>query len=379
MDNTSRLAIFAAAFALSIVPSITSPSARANMASPQFDGDSVGAPFMSAPASGADLSSADIDVLGETLTIDFRRIDRDRAVDIEAVYQLDNPGAPGRLDLVFVAPSARAISVELDGQLLTAEPVDLTLPDTWQPPDRTPRSDRTGTLEYGARSSGTFRFAADLPTGNAAIAVRYTVVPGTYDAGVYRDYQIGYVLAPIRDWRSFGNLDLIVRIPDGWQLGSSALVTGEGNELRGEFEALPDDTLGLAASPRRSGLRYLLTVHSRTVGWWIGLVGAAIAARTVGRLVRRRIGVRKMNGDKVAIALLGAAAGLAVFVLGYGGGLELSRRARIGHEAGNWDYGYAISSLIWAMGGAAIALPTTIAAALLAPGPKASDRLDERN
>jgi hypothetical protein len=211
----------------------------------------------------------------ETLRMDLRPLRDGKPALVEAVYRVRNDGPARTLDLLFVANGLAhgATTVAVDGRPVAATPGAAALPPTWRAPGATPdpTDSATATLPYEPRAEGTLAFRVTLPVGRHEIRVRYPA-----DATVYQRneltpvLQLGYVLAPARDWAGFGALDVRVDVPRGWSARSSLPLRRHGATLAGTFRGVPADALALAVQkPEPSaGPWYLL---------WMALTGAVLA------------------------------------------------------------------------------------------------------
>lgn len=270
--------------------------ARANMADPVQPGDPVGEPSAALAA---------LSVVSERLAFDLRPLAEGGAAIVEAVYVIQNPGAARTLPLVFVAPAieAEGTGVWVDGRPVAFAPYDGALPDAWAAPATTPGFDGAD-LEYRTEAyGGAVRFDVPLGSGRHEVRVRYLARAGTYDPSQPSQYhQVGYVLAPARQWGSFGRLDVEVRVPEGWEAAASLPLARDGDTLAGTFDGVPADVLGLTVrAPRPWGIWPLRLLGvalgfglcwgaGRGVGGWLGRRGrpswwalpVALAAGVVG-------------------------------------------------------------------------------------------------
>lgn len=220
-------------------------AALANMAPPVAPGDAVGEP-------AGELGQ--IHIVRETLEIDLRPLVDAAPVDVTATYQLRNEGDARFIELVFVAAGLgdEAHGVWLDGRPVAyqTEQVNAFEPPAdipWRPPADTPGL-AGGTISYSARYEGLLRFTLELPPGEHEIRVSYPAQATAFSGdSPARYWQLGYVLSPARQWASFGTLDVLVRIPDGWSFASSPSLERSGSEARGSFNGVPADSIGITA------------------------------------------------------------------------------------------------------------------------------------
>jgi hypothetical protein len=265
----------------------------------------------------------------EKLTIDLRPLVAVEPVYVEAIYQLNNPGPSKHLKLVFVAGSAGVsdFQVRLGDQSVEAAPVNDEelanhwgqFPDRWRPRQPMPGIDRTESYarvrDWGELSL--LKFAIELPPGSHVLTVQYRAKA----SGADEDYptvtwQFPYVLAPAREWGSFGGLDVTVYFPDGWQSASVPPLEREGSVLRGTFTDLPADVLNLAvrvpagSELRRATVLYGCLYVAAVIGggvlcWWLGrLLGGLLARRDrIANRPSRRFDVRVVLASLLLAAL----------------------------------------------------------------------------
>lgn len=215
-------------------------TAWANMAAPWMPGDRVGE-----PSGGLET----VAIEHESLTIDLRPLVSDEPARVVATYAVRNDGPEKRLALEFVAAAlaAHGTGVWLDGQ-----PVKVSagtagrLPQSWQPPKSTPGLDGGAALAYPVRESGALFFQIALPAGRHTIRVRYLArATATSGDAPTRYWQLGYVLAPARQWASFGGLDVEVAVPTGWLVATSPTLTRSADVLTGTFASVPADSVAI--------------------------------------------------------------------------------------------------------------------------------------
>lgn len=302
-------------------------SARANMANPYQSGDLVGEP-------AGELKSVAIE--RETLTIDARPLAIDAPVAISATYHLRNDGSQTTLDLLFVAPGlakAGRPQVSLDGQSVPSRiGTGLNLPRSWRPPPTTPALDGSEPLSYQARSNGGILFSVALATGRHEVRVQYGATASAYsrDSPV-RYWQLGYILAPARNWASFGQLAVEVDLPPNWSAATQPSLARNGDTLTGQFNGVPSDALALTfQAPVVSASRPDWTV----IGFIIGFV----AAVATGLLTGRWLGWHRRSGWWALIPAVGIAIGWTLLIgVATAMGTPV-RSAPAGQEA--WTYGY---------------------------------------
>jgi hypothetical protein len=287
-------------------------NARANMAARQPENRPGDAPHE--PAGG--LKS--VHILRETLVIDLRPLKETRPAVVEASYLVRNDGEAKDLELIFIAAGMQpgrglwrwrgrdwvedtldgAAAIEsgvwLDGQRVEsrAEADASGLPPQWSPPVTTPRlKPGAGGLPYKVLSNGTLVFRVSLAPGEHTFRVRYAARPGAFSGtdsdAVY--WQLGYVLAPAREWASFGGLDAKVLLPEGWRAAASPEMKREGDALVASWDAIPADALAITAQTNER------TVSDEGAFWQAliiqGVIYTALAALAgwgLGRWLGRR-------------------------------------------------------------------------------------------
>ncbi len=309
--------------------SLITVKALANMANPVKAGSAVGEP-------SGDLKSLHIE--RETLELDLRPLAQGSAAIIEATYRVRNEGETRTLDLIFVANAmtAEGGGVWLDDQKVQSVSADASgLPESWQPPQTTPSIDMGEPLSYVARREGVMRFTLSLTRGPHTIRVRYgaqaTAHSTSRSPNVY--WQLGYVLAPARQWASFGGLDAKVLLPEGWSAVSSPAMKREGDSLVGTWNELPADAIGLTVqAPTKSMAVYTIL---KALILLIG-VGVCIA---LGWMLGGWLGRRQRTSAwALPLSLAAALAWGLAFFLSYVAMLDAVRKQAGSQSA--WTYGY---------------------------------------
>jgi len=329
------------------------------------------------PSSGGQLVAepqgvTSVSITQETLSIDLRPLADDHPVRVEAVYELSNPLDRQTVELAFAsgAPGVSGFRVWLDD-----DPVDsqrrpeMMVPPSWHPPPETPGIDGRALdyLSHQRHEVTPFVFTLTLPPGPSRLSVTYSAEATRYHVGeptVVR--QFGYALAPAAAWKSFGGLQLEVRLPAGWLAAVTPSLEREGDVLRGRFNHLPGDAVALtvqAPTPPAYRVVYvggLALLAACVVGGGVGCwrVGFAMGRRQVaagGRSWPRAVG----------LALLWAAGVLALGVAAiFGPDLTLPRG-----QVSLYGYGKALAlfgvilltGLIAAVGFAVTQIAATIA------------------
>ncbi|WP_424522035.1 hypothetical protein [Rubrivirga sp.] len=260
--------------------------AQANMASPISPGTPAGEP-------AADLEG--LRIARERLVLDLTRIGAADYATIEAEYRIVNAGLARVLPLEFLALGSdlEVAQVWLNERPVEAERVDsLAVPPSWTVVSQTPALDGSAydyQVSDGFGAPSGLRFQVAIPAGQHSIRVRYRARPGTYDDGSHPNkvYQLAYSLAPARRWAGFGQLDLEVRVPAGWDVATSLPLRREGDVLIGRFGGVPGDVLAISARAPASPLRGPVRASSYLA--WLVVVGlmGLIAGRLAGQAGKR--------------------------------------------------------------------------------------------
>ena len=304
--------------------------ALANMGPPWLTGDVVGEPRAGTKA---------VAIEREELAIDLRPLSAGEPVRVTATYHVRNDGPAESLSLVFIATSlanrgiAPPAEVSIDGATVPSQgPMPGSLPDVWQPPKSTPGLGGGGDLTYStATVDNEVSFTLPLPPGAHDVRVSYLAVASAYSGdSPVRYWQLGYVLAPARDWASFGGLDVQVTLPAGWSAVTQPALAKSGDALAGSFGAVPADALAITAQAPVP-----VVVNTLPVAW----VGGALVSLLIGALVGRFLGHRRRSSAWALIPsfLVGVAwlaAVLAAASVLYLGEIPETQVA--------WDYGYGM-------------------------------------
>ncbi len=303
--------------ALLLLAVLAAAPARANMANPVQPGTPAGEPTA---------ALAGLRIARETLTLDLRRLAAPRAGDVrfavvEAVYGIVNDGPARTLPVEFVAlgQDVGAGQVWVDEVPVEAQRVArLAVPDLWTGIASSPGFDGEPIAYESATSDPSgLRFTLTIGPGAHRVRVRYRVRAGSNDQGDHPNatWQVAYSLAPARLWAGFGQLDVDVVAPAGWDVAASLPLRREpaasdtaAVRLVGRFGQLPGDVL--AVSARAPAPVWRRPLHALAFG--VAFVVAAIFGVLGGIAVGRR-------GTKAAwalpVSLLGGVSAAAALVL----------------------------------------------------------------
>jgi hypothetical protein len=331
------LAMAAVALALAAPASL----AWANMAAPPPERTVHAGSPLGEPAGGLQ----DVFIEHETLRIDLRPLADAKPVWIEAAYRVRNDGPARSIDLLFVANGlARGRStVTVDGKPVPATPGAAgPLPPRWRPPATTPGlapadAPRRDPLPYRPTSEGTLSFRAPLPSGSHEIRVRYPAEATAYSVNELTPvWQLGYVLAPAREWAGFGGADVRVDLPHGWAArANDPSLRRAGDVLSATWRQVPVDALAISVQkPEPGSGKWYLLVFVLSLGV---LAGLAWLARGLGR----RLGARgRTSAWALPVTALLAIGWTVASAFAYGAVPDVVRR-----EAGAYVGDYAIRAM----------------------------------
>lgn len=251
----------------------------------------------------------------ERLVLDLTPIPEGRYAAVEAEYRIVNAGPARTLPLEFVAlgRALEGAQVWLDDQPVSAERVDsLAVPAAWAVVKQTPALEGAP-LPYavsdGFHAPSGIRFTVTVPTGQHTIRVRYDVEVGFTSSGDHPNlvHQFAYSLAPARTWAGFGQLDLEVRLPAGWDAATTLPLRREGDTLTGRFRGVPGDVLAVSArapiSPLRRPLQVLGVLAWALIVAFFGIVSGRLAARS-GRRARAALPGAILGGLIAAVVFV---------------------------------------------------------------------------
>jgi hypothetical protein len=308
MPRTLRALRAGCAAALAALCALAAAPAHANVGPPMLGGDLVAEP------TGLET----IDVASETLEIDLRPLAQAQPARISATYQLDNRGQGREVELMFVTLSPRVSSFEvtLNGEYIepNTQLIDATsLPAAWQPPAQTPGLNGAAINYFPSGKVNSevavALFKPDIPAGPSTLTVRYEAEAVRYmGGGLPTDqWQLAYSLAPARSWASFGQLDVSVLAPPGWQVAAEPPLTRQGDALSGTFNGVPADAIALTTRAPEPAL-YRIAAFV--------LPGLLVVILAGGLAALLRLGwLRGRGGKGVVLAALGLALLWAALVL----------------------------------------------------------------
>ena len=229
----------------------------------------------------------DVVVEHERLLIDLRPLAKAQPAMVDATYRTRNDGAARTVRLLFVADGlGGGGQVWLDGRPVANRRTQPgPLPASWRAPAATPDPGGGESLAYSSKEAGALAFELPLPPGRHEIRVRYPADAAIYQmAGLMPVWQLGYVLAPAREWGGFGRLDVRVELPRGWEAAATPRLRREGRALVGSWQEIPADALALSARAPEpsSGWRYGLWLALCAAGLWLCILGGRATGRSLG-------------------------------------------------------------------------------------------------
>ncbi len=214
----------------------------ANMASPARPGALHGEP------SGLEK----IKISREELVIDLRPLLNAEKTLVEATYFLGNIGAEKELNLAFAFGTlgVESFQVWLDEKEISINKINVDqLPSSWKAPTTTPVLTTQQELEYQyfrPEEKTMSGFSLKIGTGKHVLKARYKSDAASNRTGAPIKYwQFAYVLAPAREWASFGGLNITIHIPKDWNYAANIELTREGDSLLGSFANVPVDALAM--------------------------------------------------------------------------------------------------------------------------------------
>lgn len=174
------------------------------------------------------------EVLGEELSFDCSEAEREEACRFEARYRLRNRTSEAEvIDAAFLGIRVREVSVAFDGELLPVAQGQRDAPES-TPEESLERLARTSVERFGFTLTLPPERGGELvvrgvvllerrffPSGYEwpAVQARHVLLSSKTQRVTYWD--IDYLLGPIRTWAGNPGLHITVRIPSGWEVGSS--------------------------------------------------------------------------------------------------------------------------------------------------------------
>ncbi|HRH41462.1 MAG TPA: hypothetical protein PKY82_07420 [Pyrinomonadaceae bacterium] len=197
-----------------------------------------------------------IDITNENLTIDFTQLGdenlplNERYIEVEAIYEVNNPADIPKLELIFVILSeAKGFQFFLDDKEISAVPFDnknFADRNTWKTPTDTPFEDRKIMYNPSNGNLKSAKFTLNLAKGKHFLKAKYRAVSTIYrNIGLMKGWQFAYSLAPARDWKSFGGLNLNIKVPTDWKFFANIKLERNGDNLTGKFTEIPADFLAV--------------------------------------------------------------------------------------------------------------------------------------
>jgi hypothetical protein len=239
----------------------------------------------------------EIAIAHEALRFDLRGIADDPFAKVAATYDLDHRGAqPITAQLVFVAGANVAdMDITLDGVRQTGvgridKQQVAALPASWRAQMTTPALGGGEALGYDTEEIGAFAFALTVTPGKHQLAVTYKAFAqwSKTRSSPTILHQLGYMLAPARDWAAFGTLDIVVEVPPGWEAATSPRLLRTDDTLRGQFPSLPADTFGITVRAPPGTLHRVLQILLPLLALVV-FIGGIFVLRAIGRARGRQV------------------------------------------------------------------------------------------
>jgi hypothetical protein len=246
----------------------------------------------------------------EDLDIHMRPLADLQPVKFHVTYRLHNSGPARRLDLLFVSgsPGVEDFEVRLDRRRVKSRPLSeeelathgKELPKSWRP---------SLDVSYHRQPPEVVlvAFSVELPSGVSTLSSRYRArACGSDWRRPTATWLVPYILAPAREWQSFGELHVTAHLPDDWKSWSNPELKRDGSVLRGRFTGLPADALVLATwAPVPSELQRAKNLYGGLYALAVlgGAVVCLLAGRWLGRLLARWLGQRVGLASLLALPL----------------------------------------------------------------------------
>jgi hypothetical protein len=230
----------------------------------------------------------------QALDLDLRPLARPglQTAILESTFLVANPtSAPLPFPLTLFARTdiERSAEVWLDGgEVVGAWSDRQAVPPLWAGIRETPAlggAPAPYEVHTGTGAAPAARFDLSVPPGLHQVRTRQHVRVGAWDDGQHpnRIWQVGYSLAASRLWPGFGQLDVTVRVPGGWEAAASLPLRADGDALVGRFQGVPGDVLAVSArAPLPAG-----RVPLRLASYGAALLICALAGWVGGRLLRQ--------------------------------------------------------------------------------------------
>ena len=269
-------------------------SAAADAAPPYAPGDPIGVPsgpvkdvFIEHEDLSMDLTGVGATPPGGGIGLPSAGSTDDRTAVVDARYTLRNDGAAQGVDLVFVTASlavARS-QVLFDGSPVVSATSPLgSVPASWMPPHGTPSLDGGPDIDYFVQKPVAISFHVEMGAGRHTMETRYNAVPTQQSSfGVPRLWQLAFVLSPARQWGGFGDLNVSVRVPAGWDAAVRPGLTRTGDVLAGHFTGIPSDAIAITT-------RLPNPTDWGNAGWVAGSMLVLASAVAIGWILGSKIG-----------------------------------------------------------------------------------------
>lgn len=238
----------------------------------------VAAPSQGGRVAGEPSGLEKITIKRENLTIDFRPLeDANKAVLIEAVYEVENTGAEGKpLELVFAIGNQEfsKFTFFLDDTPVAAQAgKNFPASTNWQKPRETVWQKGQKIMYDAVMTPSGFGVSLTVPPGAHKLKAVYKTEPTRYygNAPVLL-YQFAYILSPSGDWSNFGGLDVTVNIPAGWQIVTDPNLQQNGEILNGHYDKIPADAFKFTIGKPLPDGYYLLNTFL-TLLFFVFLIG----------------------------------------------------------------------------------------------------------
>ncbi|MCL2650743.1 MAG: hypothetical protein FWD60_06935 [Candidatus Azobacteroides sp.] len=241
--------------------------AKANMASPIWEGTSSGSAF----------SSKDIDILSEKI---FIRIDTDfQTAKFIVEYNIRSESSGIQIPLLFLAQDFKdSFYVWLDDKKVNIQDIENKYFDNLSFLGFSNSLEKETVIFWEEHSGSYYRindlkyFEADIEKGVHKIRVEYIAYVWTDNSDWVKKYSFRYSLTPAKYWKSFGNLEIIVE-QEG-QVRQIVTNLGQPNEKgiksinTWTFNKLPNEYFEISFKPALNYFAKIIILVS-PLGLWI--------------------------------------------------------------------------------------------------------------
>lgn len=190
-------------------------------------------------------------IIREDLKIDLTPLANNKNAIVRATYFTIFDKEAKDFELLFLANQLNGtnFSVTIDKVKVTGILLDsVPLPPNVKTPAFSPSFAPFESLSFNAHSPKGILFKKDLSAGAHEITVEYEVRPALYgsDYSITKIWQFAYLLSPVRNWKSFKDLNITICVPPDWQIATNFSLNRVDDCLTDKLNHLPDDYIILS-------------------------------------------------------------------------------------------------------------------------------------